>query len=245
MEKNRYFAAIALMICLQSPVAAKDTNKAYEGLLPKGFEVKTAAQPCLANDMAGKSVAIIPSATFVKYIDDYNKRVEKGGYGGGLFGGKPEEQTNQSYFIAADPRFVTDKVSAWLQGSGATVQVAEDLPAAKADGAKYFIILDFQSKDKMNWNPFSTSIPRVSEGGVFILDGALTQCYAAKAKGKGKYSDGGFLHFPGANESILRYAKGISDSHLEFLTVLNLELEKSFGLQPAPPSGKANQGHTP
>lgn len=235
MKKTKYVVAAAIAICLQFPAAAKDKNNPYEGLLPKGFEVKTAAQPCLANEMAGKNVAIIPSAKFVKYIDDYNKRVEKGGYGGGLFGGKPEEQTNQSYFIAADPRSITDKVSTLLKAQGATVLVSEDLPTAKGNGAAYFVILDFESRDKANWNPFSSKIAtRVSKGGFNILNTSLAQCYTVKAEGKGAYNDGGFLHFGGANEYILRYAKSISESHLEFLAALNVELEKSFGLPPAP-----------
>lgn len=241
MNNSKYLVVAALVIFMAQPVVAKDKNNPYEGLLPKGFEVKTASQPCLANDMANKNVAIIPSAKFVKYIDDYNKRVEKGGYGGGLFGGKPEEQTNQSYFIAADPRSITDKVSAILKEQNATVLVSEDLPTAKENGASYFVVLDFESKDKANWNPFSSKIAtRVSKGGLHILNSSLAQCYTVIAEGKGAYNDGGFLHFGGANEYILRYAKSISDSHLEFLTALNIELEKSFSLPPAPPVENGN-----
>lgn len=202
----KFIAALALL----APVAAMAGAPApevpvFQGLLPKDFIVKDAAQPAQAGDFKGKTLAMVASSNLENitkwWVDFYerggaqrqaqNFSVAAGALAGAMAGAGLSASANglqkgsaiaeQGRGVvrdASDPRGFTERVVGAIGPFFAKVVVAKDVAGAFEQGADYVAVVDLW------WTfypAFSNSKCR-SNGSVNVFNDALERVLSADGK---------------------------------------------------------------
>jgi hypothetical protein len=186
MQTRRAFALAGLLaLSIALPAQAERDHPIYEGLLPPNFQMQEGA-PLTAADLAGKRIALVPSANF----NAFAARLQNV-HGNALV----SEATIRDYLEAVDPRKFTDRVVMLLAPYGAQVTAARDFADAHAQGADYIGVLDMRVSSSLMGGTWSVRY------GIYVLDASLHHVFSSVQTGRGQYHDPDL--FAGVNQTFV------------------------------------------
>jgi hypothetical protein len=213
---TRFCAALAIaLLAFASPAYAERDHPIYEGLLPPHFQMQEGA-PLTAADLAGKHIALVPSANF----NAFAARLQNA-HGNALV----SEATIRDYLEAVDPRKFTDRVVMLLAPYGAQVTAARDFADAHAQGADYICVLDMRVSSSLTGGTWSVRY------GIYALDASLHHVFSSVQTGRGQYHDPGL--FAGANQTIVASDTATIDAARQASAALAQDVTAKLGPPPA------------
>lgn len=158
----------------------------YAGLLPDGFQLQQAPEIDAAT-LARSKVVLIPSGNYDEYSRLWSDLFEKGGIERQLehsLAGKLMGVTRENFAgteTGSDPRAFASRIADALRPHVREIGVADDLPAARAQGADYFLIIDDWTGITNWWGNRMRAT-----GGIYLLDARLQRVFAAEGSGDGE-----------------------------------------------------------
>jgi len=200
MRPNFRVTAIVAPLALLAACAGSPHLNPYGGLFPEKYTVKTAAPPADPALYRDKTVAIVSSQNFEKYVAFWRQVYERGGaeraaastsaiasamgsFGGGSFatGMQAGAQIGAAEVGGrrneTDPRRISDVAVASLKRSFKNVIVAQDFADARDQHADFIALVDFHANQSVG-----VIVDKVRMwAGVYMHDAQLNQIFKVES----------------------------------------------------------------
>lgn len=209
----RLIPALCSMLFLGACNTVTPHLNVYDGLLPKGYQIKESPEPMRGDALKGKTLVLVTSTNFNNYTTEWQDYHEKGGeqkFKQTLIGAvaamaTPSDGGANRIRKASDPRNVVDRVHSTLRPYFKSVRAASDFAEAQDLKADYIALIDFHGTFNEMGDKFST------RGGLYMMDGSLRRVFQAEGQAEVDRDSGGFMSGPsGVIEGTARtYAKGL------------------------------------
>jgi hypothetical protein len=119
----------------------------YAGLLPEGYQLKTAKLKESPAELKTRSLGMVAGANFEKYTEHIykNKETIKSIHNSplGMLSSSADRQSQDDTYEMADPKRMTMYFAQILQKSFNAIAVYPDIASAKAAKVDYIVILDY------------------------------------------------------------------------------------------------------